>query len=98
MTENSDLAGLEALHQEVDNEDARGDEEAALGLVQLHARSGWGLVGHIQGHDWIQPQARRLCRGLCDLLHVTANPGTTTGMSGFQSLSNHLHKLAIYQQ
>ena len=48
--ETTNLARLEAVHKEVNHKDARGDEEAALRLVQLHARSGGGLVGHIQRH------------------------------------------------
>ena len=98
MTKVSNLAWLEAMHKEVDDEDARGDEEAALCLVQLHARGGWGFVGHVQWHCWLEPQARRLCRGLCGLLHVTVIPGTTTGTSGLDLKSNDLHKLAKHLQ
>ncbi len=70
----SNLAWLEAVHKEVDHEDAGGDEEAALRLVQLHTRSRWSLVGHIQRHCRLKSQTRGLCGRLCNLLHIAVIP------------------------
>ena len=70
----SNLAWLEPVYKEIDHQDASGDEQAALRLIQLHACCRWGLICHIQGHGGLKPQSRGLCRALSNLHNIFVIP------------------------